>query len=283
MANRKGVPDCRQLRLLHGVESALRTSAARFDARGLLDFPAARARGRNQPAARPARAQCRHQPRRPQLLQVRRLSGREHSRGLRLDAPPARQLRRQCRAPGRNLLLHIPNPQLHDRRIPARAEGVHESARLHVVRRILSTTRRRPDRPSRRLPAATGVATRGRSARGRGRTQPHRDGLLQESRPRGHPGCPRRSGLGRTGSDTALERRIGGVCLRVPDLLRFLRVQRHRYRRRQAIRVRVTRELRPPLPGGQSARVLAAVAHLAVHVAARLPVHPPWRKSVGNP
>ena len=62
------------------------------------------------------------------------------------------------------------------------------------------------------------------------------------------------------------------------DLRRLQRVQRHRDRRRAAARVRVPGELRPAVHGGLAAGLLAPVAHDAVAMVARLPLHPARRQ-----
>ena len=66
--------------------------------------------------------------------------------------------------------------------------------------------------------------------------------------------------------------------LRRPDLLRLLRLHRHRDRRRAAARLRLPAELQLPLPLAQLPRVLAALAHHALALPARLPLHPARRQ-----
>ncbi len=62
--------------------------------------------------------------------------------------------------------------------------------------------------------------------------------------------------------------------LHVPDLRRLLRLHRHRHRPRPAARHPLPAELRPPVPIAlEPAGVLAPLAHDAVAVAARLPLH----------
>ena len=67
-----------------------------------------------------------------------------------------------------------------------------------------------------------------------------------------------------------LVRRAG---LRVPDLLRFLRLFRHGHRPGTDDRLRVPEEFRFALPGREHHGLLAALAHLAEYVLARLSLH----------
>ena len=62
--------------------------------------------------------------------------------------------------------------------------------------------------------------------------------------------------------------------LRRADLLRLQRLHRHRDRDREAARVPVPAELRPSLQRALDPGVLAPLAHDAVALAARLPLHP---------
>ncbi len=63
------------------------------------------------------------------------------------------------------------------------------------------------------------------------------------------------------------------------DLLRLLRLHRHGDRSRRAARLSLSDQLQPALPRAESARVLAALAHLAVVVAARLSLQAAGRQS----
>jgi len=67
---------------------------------------------------------------------------------------------------------------------------------------------------------------------------------------------------------------FGALGLHVPDLFRLRRLFGHGGRAGPDDRVRVPEELRRALPGRQHHRLLAALAHLAQHVPARLPLHP---------
>ena len=108
---------------------------------------------------------------------------------------------------------------------------------------------------------------------------PDRRRAVQEDGDLGVPREPDR-GPGVRRPERARRARGPGGDLRVRDrdLRRLQRVQRHRDRRRAAARVRVPRQLRPPVHRGVAAGLLAAVAHDAVAVAARLPVHPARRE-----
>ena len=77
-------------------------------------------------------------------------------------------------------------------------------------------------------------------------------------------------------------RRLGGhrrLCL--PDLLRLLRLLRHGDRPGPDAGLRLRQELRFAVPVAVDHRILAALAHLAVHLAARLPLHPAGRQPEG--
>ena len=70
-------------------------------------------------------------------------------------------------------------------------------------------------------------------------------------------------------------RRLG---LRGADLLRLQRLHRHRHRAGHAAGLPVPAELRRALHGAQPAGLLASLAHDAVALAARLPLHPARRE-----
>ena len=63
-----------------------------------------------------------------------------------------------------------------------------------------------------------------------------------------------------------------------PDLLRFLRLQRHGHRHRHALRLRVSGKLQLPVCLRQRERVLAALAHDAQPLVRRLPLYPARRQ-----
>ena len=66
---------------------------------------------------------------------------------------------------------------------------------------------------------------------------------------------------------------LGDLWLRGADLLRFQRLYRHRDRAGGIARLPLSAQFQPALPGRAAARILAALAHLAVELAARLSVH----------
>ena len=66
--------------------------------------------------------------------------------------------------------------------------------------------------------------------------------------------------------------------LRDPDLLRLLGLFRHRHRRRAAARLSLHAQLQPAVPRPGSIGLLAPLAHLAVHLDPRLPLHPARRQ-----
>ena len=74
----------------------------------------------------------------------------------------------------------------------------------------------------------------------------------------------------------------GDLRLRHPDLLRFQRLQRHRHRHRRPARLSLPAQLQPALSGPVAAGFLAPLAHVAVELAARLPVHPARRQPEGQ-
>src|SRR5581483_4755261 len=66
------------------------------------------------------------------------------------------------------------------------------------------------------------------------------------------------------------------------DLRGLLWLHEHRDRRRAAPRLRVPAELRVPVHRGVAAGLLATLAHDAVALAARLPLHPARRQPQGT-
>ena len=81
---------------------------------------------------------------------------------------------------------------------------------------------------------------------------------------------------------SGLEAVVGIVGVRGPDLLRLQRLHGHRDRRREAPRLPVPAELRPAVQRALRAGVLAALAHDAVPLVARLPLHPARRQPEGH-
>ena len=85
------------------------------------------------------------------------------------------------------------------------------------------------------------------------------------------------------GAEPALVARGAGRRLRLrrADLRRLLRLHEHRDRRRAAARLRVPAELRLAVRRRLAPGLLAALAHDAVALAARLPLHPARRQPQG--
>ena len=143
---------------------------------------------------------------------------------------------------------------------PSRSRRRHPA--LHLV---LSPSRRRPDRARARIPAATRLApTRRRFlARREPAADPRRpvqeNGDRQLSR-----GRARRSRLHRSLAGLAGRSHRRRLRLCDPDLCRFLRLHRHRDRRRRAARLSLSAELQSTLSRAGHRRFLAALAHDAV-------------------
>ena len=153
------------------------------------------------------------------------------------------------------------------------------TARLRALPELLPARGGRADRAGARVhPAAAEAARPARRGRGR-RRGADRARAGQEGRARRLPG-PRggRPGVRRARGLRRARRGAGRLRLRGPDLLRLLRLHRHRDRRRAADGLRVPAELQQPLPRHQLPRVLAALAHDAVALPARLPLHPARRQ-----
>ena len=74
---------------------------------------------------------------------------------------------------------------------------------------------------------------------------------------------------------------LARLRLRRPDLLRLLRLHGHGDRPRAADGLRLPAELQPPVPRHQLPRLLAPLAHDAVALPARLPLHPARRQPQG--
>ena len=84
-------------------------------------------------------------------------------------------------------------------------------------------------------------------------------------------------------STQAVETLLGDLRLRHPDLLRLLRLHRHGHRPGPAARLPVPAELRRALHRRVAPGLLAPLAHDAVALAARLPLHPARRQPARAP
>ena len=104
-------------------------------------------------------------------------------------------------------------------------------------------------------------------------------GLIKKVADRRHPRArDRRPGLRRPGGLLRPRRDPRHLRLRGADLLRLLRLHRHRDRPRAADGLRLPAELQQPLPGDRLPRLLAPLAHDPVALPARLPLHPARRQ-----
>ena len=212
------------------------------------------------------------------VLQVLRLLRHRGEQPLR-----ARRHRRAARGaidppPGRHLLLHVHGDQLRRRRLPRRLRAG-RPRHVRGVPLVLPAPRRRPDRAAGRahppVPVASRPALRGHVAR----VLPHRDGALHEGRDREPPRREHR-GRGLRRAEPALVARGARRDLRVlgADLRRLLRLHEHRDRDRAPARLHLPAELRRAVLGDLDHGLLAPLAHDAVALAARLPLHPARRK-----
>ena len=216
----------------------------------------------------------RRHDRSPAVLQVLRVLHRqrdEHGGGARPAAEPAAD---PGRAADRGLVLHVHGDQLRRRRLPP-AVPARVVDRRHAVPVVLPAPGGRTDRAARGADPPAGRAPRRTPCRCGGRRLADPGRSVQEGRDRQLPGDrDRGSGLQRArptrvAGDPRRHRRLRGA-----DLLRLQRLHRHRHRDREAARVPVPPELRPSLQRPLDPGVLASLAHDAVALAARLPLHP---------
>ncbi len=197
------------------------------------------------------------------------LRARRHRRAARgaIDPPP-----------GRHLLLHVHGDQLRRRRLSRRLRAG-RPGHVRGVPLVLPAPRRRPDRAAGGahppVPVASRPALRGHLAR----VLPHRDGALHEGRDRESPRREHR-GRGLRRAEPALVARGARRDLRVlgADLRRLLRLHEHRHRDRAPPRLHLPAELRRAVLGHVDHGLLAALAHDALALAARLPLHPARRE-----
>src|SRR3569623_2014830 len=147
------------------------------------------------------------------------------------------------------------------------------------VRAVLPAARRRPDRARTRSAAAARRAADARAREGRERPVAHHRRPVQEARAcrpaRARHRRPRVRGAHALLAPRSPRRRLR---LRTPVLSRLLRLLRHRDRLGCAPGLRPAGELQDAVSIGVAARILAALAHLAVDLAARLPLRPAGRQ-----
>ncbi len=107
-------------------------------------------------------------------------------------------------------------------------------------------------------------------------------GLTKKVVDRRQPGPVRQRPVRPLGDDRRRPGPAGHLRLRLPDLLRLLRLHRRRPRHRQAARDRAGPELQPAVFRHQPEGLLGTLAHLALDLVARLSVHPPGRQRGAN-
>ena len=220
------------------------------------------------------------QPRHARLLQVRAVPARQFQRADGVDGRRLPSAARGHRAAGRHLVLYICDVVVHARHLPApRAAGA-QLPRLRAVRHVLPASGRRADHASDRTGAAVRAAAQGDVVAIALRTGADDAGLVQQGRHRRHvPGQRRRKHLRRR-QDSRRARRVGGDArVQRPDFLRLRRLFDDRDRRGDVSGFRDAGQFPLSVCGGRILRFLAAMAHHAVVVAARLSVHSARRKS----
>ncbi len=243
--------------------------------------PAGRGIANAKPKARPGRVGG-EQPVTPGILQILQLWPRQLQSPsdiarfvlVALGHGPARD------AAAGHQLLHLPIHELHDRCLSRRCPRGPELHRLRLLRQHVPATRRRPHHPVQRRGRPTPVShAYGREVRpGRGHVL-HRAGQEDSHRQPVRQDRGRRV-LRHAGRHSGFLVRPAG--LRVPDLLRFQRILRHGHRAGTDDGLHVREELRQPVPVRLDHRVLAPLAHLALDLAARLPLHPARREPSGH-
>ena len=278
LAPEEDQPDDRVVFVLRRVESAVRHPAVDLD-RGRLV-------GGAMDGPRQARTHAPHvdadlgrrEPRDARLFQIWRFPDgqfRVHRRLARHHLSPAGV---GHRPPGRHQLLYLRHPLLHARRLFAALGAGWQLPQLRSVRDLLPAPRRRPDHaPDRARPAVRGAAPRQR--------QPDLLRLrIADPRPVPKGGARRwlpraggRGGLRRAWSGPGNARQLGrDARLRRPDLLRFRRLLDLGDRSRFVPRLRHARQFPLPLWRRRLLRLLAALAHHSVELAARLSLHSRW-------
>ena len=260
----------RQLCLLRVVGSTVSRAHRRVDDCRLLLCESHRAVRRQQATARAPDAVARHQSRLPRRVQVLQLL-----HGLvRCDAAGARvpsDARRGAPHPAAawHFVLHVPGSRLHRRRVQQEARAGRLPDRLRALHQSVPALDCRSDSAP-LAPAAAGAGTapvRQRTLLQRPPADPVRP--VSENGHRGQLRAHRRRGvLGPNGPTERRGRHPRYVCVRVADLWRLQRLQRHRARQRAAARLSLHGELPPALPRDEPAGLLAAMAHQSQLLAA---------------
>ena len=246
-----------------------------------IDWVAGAAAGARRDAAPPPldpRRRARRQRRHPRLLQVPRLLPRLARRPRLLGGPRPRPAG-PARAPAaRHLVLHVQRHELRDRRLPRRRDRDAELPALRGVHRPVPARHRRAD------PALAGRGGRLRrqaappdDASGGARPVLHRLRHGQEAAHRRRDAAARGRALRQRRPPPLLQRVGGRPRLHPPALLRLQRLLGHGGRPRLPARLPLPAELRLAVQGRQPEPVLAPLAHDAVVLVARLPLHPARR------
>ncbi|MCK7517051.1 MAG: hypothetical protein MZV64_04675 [Ignavibacteriales bacterium] len=173
--------------------------------------------------------------------------------------------------PDWHLVLRLQAVELCHRRLQAATARRAPSGPVRTLRRLLPAGARRPHRAGGRLPAAASSRRLPGTRRHRRGRAPGGLGAVQEARRRRPPGAVRRRGV-RVAGVQVLPPRLRGVLLLHPDLRRLLGLLGHLGRAVTDAGDEGPAELQLPVPGAVGGRVLDAVAHHLVVVAARLPV-----------
>ncbi|CAA9332689.1 MAG: Probable poly(beta-D-mannuronate) O-acetylase, partial [uncultured Gemmatimonadaceae bacterium] len=279
VAGEEAQPAPRELPVLRRVEPAVRGAALALDRDRLVGGAEDRRHRRAGPAPALHARLGRGQPRAARLLQVRRLRAGELPAGARGGGGAVRPARARHRAPGGHLVLHVPDDVVHARRVPgARAAGV-ELPGLRALRDLLPAARRGADRAAHGPGAAVRRAAHRDAEAARVGAAAHDDRPVREGRGRRRaPRARRRRRVrrDRRGADARRLARHPGLL--GADLLRLRRLHHHRDRRLARARLLAHRQLPLPVRGDRLLRLLAPLAHLALHLAARLPLHPARRQ-----
>ena len=180
-----------------------------------------------------------------------------------------------------HLVLHVPGGRIHRRRVPPQARAGRLAGRLRAVHQPVPAPDRRPD------PAARHLLPQVQAPRvfdqerffdglmlilsGLFRKAVIADNCALHRRTRRFPDD--------SGPPNLADYDARHLRVRVADLRRLQRLQRHRARQRAAARLPLHGELPAAVPRDEPAGFLAALAHQPEHVAARLPVHPARRQS----
>jgi hypothetical protein len=261
----------RQLPVLCLVAGGFPPAVRRRDAVELPVRPAHPRQRRHRGGAQMGGGRGGRQPGHTGLLQVRQLRCGQHQCCARGDGLRALPVHRGDPA-DRYFLLHLPVDQLPDRRAPQGHRANPQPGRLRRLHRPLPATDRRPraalqghGRPVHQSYPQPGQVLR--------RRHTLHAGLRQEGVHRRQPGATGRPLL-RPGEPQHRRRLAGHGRLHRAAVLRLLRLQRYGHRPRPDDGFPLRRELQPALYQPVDHRVLAALAHQPVELAATVPSTP---------